>query len=469
MPPDIAELQRRLADAFRGQLDVTGVLGVGGFGAVFRAHDPVLERDVAIKVLDASRASSADNREQFLREARIVATVEHPHIVPLYGAEIRDGLLCLTMRLVPGHSLAERLAGEGPLPPAAAARLAHEVAQALTTAHARGVVHRDVKPDNILLDADGHAIVTDFGISLITGRASDRSTGVVIGTPQYLSPEQALGEAVDGRADVYSLGVVLFEMLTGKLPFASATTSGLLAKQILETPPSPSRLRPELPDRLVAAVNHALAKSPGDRPTAKEFAGELALARTPDALLAPSEVRRRKRRRRLQWITLGIVMGVAGLGVALWAAFQGLNTLRGGAPPSLSATGATIPPALIAEARADGSLQPDEVAAYVFVPHGLPWSEALIITDSAIIRRSARDPRRHALDATTVMQWYRSGKNSGLWVRARKDGPRDTLFTNLTGAELGALNAGFATLGPRQGATVTSPPTPATPPSRRPH
>ncbi|MBP6669671.1 MAG: protein kinase, partial [Gemmatimonadales bacterium] len=117
MPPDIAELQRRLADAFRGQLDVTGVLGVGGFGAVFRAHDPVLERDVAIKVLDASRASSADNREQFLREARIVATVEHPHIVPLYGAEIRDGLLCLTMRLVPGHSLAERLAGEGPLPP----------------------------------------------------------------------------------------------------------------------------------------------------------------------------------------------------------------------------------------------------------------------------------------------------------------------------------------------------------------
>ena len=442
MPIDAAALQQRLAEAFRGELEVTGLLGVGGFAAVFRAHDPVLQRDVAIKVLDASAASLADKQEQFLAEARVVATVEHPHIVPLYGAEVRHGLLCLTMRLIPGRSLAHRIA-EGPLAPAEAARLAGEVAEALGAAHARGVIHRDIKPENILIDANGHAIVTDFGISLVTGRANQRVPGMAIGTPQYLSPEQALGEEVDGRTDVYSLGVVLYEMLAGRLPFESATTAGLLAKQILETPPPLDTVRPDLPAALTRATHHALAKSAGERPTASALAVELADARTVQALLPPSVVRRRARWRRLRWggAVVGVLVGA--IGMAAWAAFQGLTTFSGGAQPSLSATDANIPPALIAEAHADGTLEPGEIAEYVFVPAGRPWSEALLVTDRAIVRRAAGAYRRHPawsgdIDLNiTVFRGRRSDR--GLIVSAGKGGRPDTLYRGLSGAELGAL------------------------------
>ena len=446
MTIDIVALQERLARAMRGELEVLHVLGVGGFGAVFRAHDPVLERDVAIKVLDPATGLSPEGQQKFLDEARVVATVEHPHIVPLYRAEVRDGLLCLTMRLIPGRSLAERLAMEKQLDPAEAARLAHEVAQALATAHARGIVHRDIKPENILLDATGHAIVTDFGISLVTGRASVRSPGMAIGTPQYLSPEQALGEEVDGRADVYSLGVVLYEMLAGRLPFEAPTTAGLLAKQILETPAALNKLRPDLPVALITAVSHAMVKSPAERPDARTFADELALARTPDALLSPAAVRRRRRWRRVRlFAVIGVTAAIV-LSFAFWVIVQLFKGFSGGALPSLSARDQSIPPALIAEARADGSLRAGDSLRYAFVPGDQPWNEGLLLTDSVIIRRTPKGSRRHAL-ANLNMNLYYNGTTRGLVVSDKKAGIPDTLYGSLSGAELGALTSAMKGIG----------------------
>jgi serine/threonine-protein kinase len=440
MTIDVAALQERLTASFQGELDILGVLGVGGFGAVFRAHDPVLGRDVAIKVLDTAGGLSETARDRFLQEARIVATVEHPHIVPLYAAEVRDGLLCLTMRMVPGRSLADRLAVEPRLDPAEAARLAHEVAQALAAAHARGVVHRDVKPENILLDADGHAIVTDFGISLVTGRESERTPGMAIGTPQYLSPEQALGEEVDGRADVYSLGVVLYEMLAGRLPFTATTTAGILAKQILEAPPALSTLRPELPTALVAAVEHAIAKAPSARPDGKAFVVELAAARTPEALLAPAMVKRNRRWRRIRLVAvIGVTAGIA-LGFGVYVIVQLFHGFSGGVLPNLSALGSNVPPALVEEARADGSLQAGELVRYAFVPGKSAWNQGLLLTKDALILRTPQGPRRHPLGALNITLYF-NGASRGLIIIDSAAGIRDTLYRSLSGAELGVLTS----------------------------
>jgi len=461
MTIDVAALQHRLTEAFAGELTVTGVLGVGGFAAVFRAHDPVLQRDVAIKVIDTSASPHITKQEEFLREARVVATVEHPHIVPLYGAEVRRGLLCLTMRLLPGRSLAQRIAADGPLPPAEAARLAFEVAQALAAAHARGVVHRDIKPENILFDANGHAIVTDFGISLVTGRSSERIVGMVIGTPQYLSPEQALGEDVDGRADVYSLGIVLYEMLSGRLPFEASTTAGMLAKQILETPPPLGSVRPELPAPLVAATTRALAKSPNDRPDAEEFARALALASTTEALLSPSVLRRRARRRRLRTISLTVVALVGALALAVWAGFQGAMTFTGGRMAALSAVAPNIPAALIAEARSDGSIAPDEIVEYAFVPGDKGWGDAMLITDRGIVRRSPHGARRYAVwDGDAMLTTFRAGSARGFTIAEDRNAVPDTLYSNLSGGELGALSSAMSAIAKSH---RPSPPVPGAP------
>jgi serine/threonine protein kinase len=195
-------------------------------------------------VLDPSLAVDAALEEQFLHEARTIAAAEHPHIVPLYSANSSGGLLYLVMRLLPGQSLEDRIAG-GKLPAAEAARIALECARALAAAHAVGVVHRDIKPGNILLDTNGNATVTDFGIALVTSRPARELVGSTSGTPHYMSPEQSLGERVDGRSDVYALGVVLYEMLTGTLPFPGRSVTEVIAKHISAPIPRVSEREPE--------------------------------------------------------------------------------------------------------------------------------------------------------------------------------------------------------------------------------
>jgi len=225
-----------LQAALAGEYSIQRELGRGGMGVVYLARDVQLDRDVAIKVLPPHLARSASARERFLREARMAAGLSHPHIVPIHRVGEAGGFVFFVMSYVEGETLGECIRRSGPLPPSDAARVLREVAWALAYAHGRGIVHRDVKPDNILLEADtGRALVTDFGIAYggqDPGSVTD--PGKIMGTAHYMSPEQAAGEAIDGRSDIYALGVVGYLAVSGRLPFEAPTVSLLVLKQATE-------------------------------------------------------------------------------------------------------------------------------------------------------------------------------------------------------------------------------------------
>src|SRR3954471_17724071 len=232
---------------------VDAEIGRGGMAVVYRATDLRLNRRVAIKVLPLELAFNADVRERFLREAQTAAQLSHPGIVPIYTVDEREGIVYFVMALVDGESLAERLSREPRLPITEARRILGAVADALAYAHEQGVVHRDVKPDNIMLDrASGRPLVTDFGIARAAqGDTRLTVTGVAVGTPAYMSPEQALGEReLDGRSDIYSLGVVGYQMLAGRTPFRAANTPAMLVKHLSESPHPIESLRPDVPSGL---------------------------------------------------------------------------------------------------------------------------------------------------------------------------------------------------------------------------
>jgi serine/threonine-protein kinase len=255
---------------------VLGELGRGGMGIVYLAIDVNLDREVAIKVLPAHLTEPSGVRDRFLREARTAAKLSHPNIVPVYRADEKDGVVFFVMRHVDGESLAERLASQGPLAPLDAARLLEEVALALDYAHARGVIHRDIKPENILLErGNNSAVVTDFGIARLMEAAPATATGQVLGTVHYMSPEQVLGERVDGRSDVYSLGVVGFKMVTGQLPFDSKSATAVLVEHVTKEPPRVRTIGPGVPEQLAAIIDRCLAKDPAAR---YQTAGALATA-----------------------------------------------------------------------------------------------------------------------------------------------------------------------------------------------
>src|SRR3989442_710602 len=244
-------------------------------GVVYHARDERLKRQVAIKVLPPELAFREEIRIRFLREAETAARLSHPHVVPIHSVgEGPDGLVYFVMAFVDGEPLSERLKRRGRLPPEEARRILIETADALGAAHALGVIHRDVKPDNILLEGSrGRVVVTDFGIAKALSSTSTGAltgTGVAIGTPHYMSPEQAAGEReIDGRSDLYSLGVVGYQMLVGELPFTAPTVPGLLMKHITEQAPLITDRRPDCPDDLAGCVMRCLEKEPEARwPTA---------------------------------------------------------------------------------------------------------------------------------------------------------------------------------------------------------
>ena len=274
--PEFLDLQAALA----GEYSLQRELGRGGMGIVYLARDVQLDRDVAIKVLPSHLASSASWRERFLREARTAAGLSHPNIVPIHRVGESGGFVFFVMSYVDGETLGERLRTKGPLPPAEAARVLREVAWALAYAHGRGVVHRDIKPDNILLEAGtGRALVTDFGIAHRDDVAGpDTDPGKIMGTAHFMSPEQAAGEPIDGRSDLYALGVVGYLSVSGRLPFEASNVPALLVRQATESPQSVMRVAPGLPPALADAIDRCLARSPGER-----FADGEALA----AALAP--------------------------------------------------------------------------------------------------------------------------------------------------------------------------------------
>jgi len=278
-------LRDRITVAVGTEYLIENEIGRGGMAVVYRATDLRLHRTVAIKVLPPDVAFNSDVRVRFIREAQTAAQLNHPNIVPIYSVDEKDSgsVVYFVMAYVDGESLGARLKREGAWPIEQTVRVLRDVADALAYAHARGVVHRDIKPDNILIErASGRPMVTDFGIARATaGDARLTVTGVAVGTPAYMSPEQALGEReLDGRSDLYSLGVVGYHMLTGETPFKAANTPAMLVKHVSERPRPVRERRPEVPAYLAVAIDRALAKRPEDRwADAAEFRDALDAAR----------------------------------------------------------------------------------------------------------------------------------------------------------------------------------------------
>lgn len=283
-----SELQAAVGDAYR----IRRELGGGGMGRVFVAEEVRLGREVVIKVLSPDMAASV-NVERFEREIQLAARLQHPHIVPLLTTGGSGSLLYYVMPFISGESLRVKLAREGELPVAEAVKILAEVTDALAYAHRNGVVHRDIKPDNILL-AEGHAVVTDFGVakavSASSGSATLTSLGVALGTPAYMAPEQAAADPnMDHRADLYALGALAYEMLTGRPPFTATTPQALLAAHITQTPDPVTRHRPAVPAPLNALVMRCLEKHAADRwQSAAEITGQLTAMSTPSGGMPPT-------------------------------------------------------------------------------------------------------------------------------------------------------------------------------------
>ncbi len=271
MPPhEMDPLFLALQAAVAGRYSLEREIGRGGMGIVYLARDVRLDRPVALKLLPPERAASQALRERFLAEARMAAGLAHPNIVPIHAVEEIGDFVFFAMRHVAGETLGDRIRREGRLAPWDAAHLLRDVAWALAYAHAQGVVHCDVKPDNILIDREGRGLVADFGIARLAD--ADRGPRRVQGTPEYLSPEQAGGEPCDARSDLYSLGAVAFHALTGRPPFAGDTTA-LLHQHLTMPAPALVDIAPDLPPRLAAAVDRALRKEPDARwPNAETMA-----------------------------------------------------------------------------------------------------------------------------------------------------------------------------------------------------
>ena len=275
--PEFVALQRVVA----GRYSLHRELGRGGMGVVFLARDVALDRLIAVKLLPPELAAEPALRQRFLAEARTAAGLSHPHVVSIHAVEEHGDLVFFVMGYVDGETLGQRVRRAGAMPSAELMRVVQEVAWALGHAHSRGLVHRDVKPDNVLLERDsGRALVTDFGIARVVASSDTPGAGTVIGTPQYMSPEQAEGRPVDARSDLYSLGVTAFYAATARLPFESESVAGMLAQHVQRPAPPIASLAPSLPPRFAAAIDRCLAKAPDERfASAEELAEEVRVAR----------------------------------------------------------------------------------------------------------------------------------------------------------------------------------------------
>ncbi|MFD9126062.1 serine/threonine-protein kinase [Kitasatospora sp. NPDC059571] len=283
--------------AVDGRYELTAKIGHGGMGQVWAGHDRRLDRPVAVKLLrtdvfgdqDATRSRADELRRRFLRECRVSAALDHPGLVTVFDAGTDDGELYLVMQRVPGVSLADLLAEEGPLPVASAVAVAAQLCAALTAVHAVPVVHRDLKPSNLMIRPDGRAVLLDLGIATALDPDATRLTltGAPIGSPAYMAPEQALAAGVDPRSDLYGLGCLLHEMLAGRTPFDAPTALGVLRLHVDQPPPPLRELRPDVPAPLERLVLDLLAKQPAERPADAGEVHERLLPLLPAALAAP--------------------------------------------------------------------------------------------------------------------------------------------------------------------------------------
>jgi eukaryotic-like serine/threonine-protein kinase len=254
-----------LGTTLNGRYRLEARIGAGGMSTVYRATDETLQRQVAVKLMNREVTTDSDQLERFRREARAVAQLSHPHIVGVIDAGEDEGRPYIVLEYVEGETLKERIRRQGRLPIAEAVAYAIEIARALGAAHARHIVHRDVKPQNVLIDEEGAAKVTDFGIARTLDEEGLTADGRVLGTTDYVSPEQALGQRVTGQSDLYSLGIVLYEMLTGEVPFQGDSQVAVAMKHVREQLPDVQRRRPEVSAALAAVIDTATAKRQEDR------------------------------------------------------------------------------------------------------------------------------------------------------------------------------------------------------------
>jgi predicted Ser/Thr protein kinase len=275
---DVDSLFLAFQQAVVGRYSLERELGRGGMGVVYLAREVLLDRPVAIKLLPPEFAARPELRDRFMREARTAARLSHPYIVPIHAVDEVAGFVFIVMAYVDGGTLAQRITTHGPLPAHDVTRIMREVAWALAYAHAQGVVHRDIKPANILLErGTGRAMVADFGIARVNETSGDTGAGVVLGTPEFMSPEQATAEELDGRSDLYALGIVSYLALTGTLPFTANTAQGVIAQHLTQQPPPIASVARGIPRSLAQAIDKCLQKQPSARfPTGEALADALA-------------------------------------------------------------------------------------------------------------------------------------------------------------------------------------------------
>jgi len=405
--PISEELEAALRRELSSQFQITDLLGRGGMSLVYLAQEVDLNRQVAIKILPLQFLQGPASAERFEREAKIAASLDHPHIVPIFRVGATSTFLWYSMKRIRGRSFEQIITERGALPVPEVLGVVEQVGSALQYAHRHGVVHRDVKPANVMIEESGWALVCDFGVARAFGSVSLTQTGASLGTPRYMSPEQFEGQPVDGRCDQYSLAILVWEALTGGVPFTGDSLGELIRKHLLEPPPRLAEVNPDIPERVSAAVYRAMSKKPGERfPDIAAFVAALggqAVPRIPGGFTGPTPVAKRprilwdtpdsatvpipsvRRRRRLVAVSLavGIVLVIGGGWVAL--------------RPTRPASGATpIAPA------------PDTQRA-----------AALPLTDSTALRRRVPAPDRPAGQKNAKPPVVPASTPARLWVNTQ--------------------------------------------------
>ena len=455
---DTAALQQRLQQALGKQFTVGPLLGQGGFAVVFRARDHALNRDVAVKVMDAAGAPSPLLAERFVREAQTIARLEHPNIVPIYEVGQPGDLLYIVMRCVDGPSLRQLLGANKRLSIGDAARVARAVADALAYAHTESIVHRDVKPDNILLDRRGHVLVTDFGIAKAAQAATAAqltTEGMIIGTPQYMSPEQAAGDEVDGRSDIYSLGIVLYQMLTGGPPFDGDSSAKIIAQQLTAIPPDIRRARPDVTPELAAVLERTLAKDPTDR---YQTAGEVSRALV-GALPTAARDRVQPRRRQLLRLAFKSLVGIGAAGcLAVIAFVAGAVAVFWYAlsEPAQVSTGAAVPDSLAQALIARRVLVPDDTVQLAFQPGDRGDSILFVVSQRRVAIVTPHHSRGYQRDGVAYsfdVHW-RTGLDLR-YILTLTGGRRDTVYPEMSPRGAWALSQHVARLLPEDSTTGT--------------